>query len=126
MRRPAAIVIFAVGELARSRDFYTQAFGWEISIDSPRYIELAISDSLALGLYERGAYYRNLAVEEPSTEPDVRAAELYLYVEQPEELAGALAGLGARQLSPLALRSWGDEVTYLLDPDGYVLALARR
>ncbi len=33
---------------------------------------------------------------------------------------------GARELSPLAPRDWGDEAAYFADPDGNVLAVARR
>jgi hypothetical protein len=127
MKRPAAIVIFAVADLVRSRET-AQACGWEISIDTPRFIEFSLGDDLRLGFYERAAYYQNLGVEEPPPplQPAVPATELYLYVEQPEEVASTLVGLGARPISPLTLRSWGDEVTYLLHPDGYVVALARR
>ncbi len=33
--------------------------------------------------------------------------------------------MGARELSGLEKRSWGDLAAYSLDPDGYVLAFAK-
>lgn len=32
---------------------------------------------------------------------------------------------GARELAPLARRSWGHDVAYSIDPDDHVLAFAR-
>ena len=36
-----------------------------------------------------------------------------------------LVRAGARELSPLAVRPWGDEAAYFADPSGNVLVVAR-
>ena len=47
-----------------------------------------------------------------------------LLVERPADCHARALAAGARELSPLALRNWGHEVAYSLDPDGHVLAFA--
>jgi uncharacterized glyoxalase superfamily protein PhnB len=79
-----------------------------------------------LGLYERTAFGRNTG-QAPGTTPDgaLTGTELYFY---PDDLRAAIARLeaaGARELSALAKRDWGDEAAYFADPDGNVLVVAR-
>jgi uncharacterized glyoxalase superfamily protein PhnB len=50
---------------------------------------------------------------------------LYLYPDDLEAAIDRLVAAGARPLSSIALRDWGDEVAYFADPDGTVIALAR-
>jgi uncharacterized glyoxalase superfamily protein PhnB len=53
------------------------------------------------------------------------ATELYLYQDDLEVAVQRVIAAGARPLSPIAHRDWGDDVAYLADPDGNVIALAR-
>ena len=39
------------------------------------------------------------------------------------QVAAPSESAGARELSPMAMRSWGDAAAYSLDPDGHVLAV---
>jgi len=45
-------------------------------------------------------------------------------VENPDAYHLRALAVGARELSPMAPRDWGDLVAYSLDPDGHVLAFA--
>jgi len=79
-----------------------------------------------LGLMPEAGIESLFAGASAARRPGALKAELYLVVPDPEVWhARALAG-GARELSPLALRDWGDRVAYSLDPDGHVLAFAGR
>ena len=51
---------------------------------------------------------------------------LYLLVDDPAAFHARALAAGARELSPLQARDWGDAAAYSLDPDGHVLAFARR
>jgi uncharacterized protein len=121
-----ALVILAVSDLARAVGFYRRAFGWEQQVDVPVYAEFLLPGSLRLGLYERRSFAQNTGQEPPAPRPgDLTSTELYFF---PPDLGGALRRLeaaGARCLSGLAPRSWGDEAAYFADPDGNVLVLAR-
>jgi catechol 2,3-dioxygenase-like lactoylglutathione lyase family enzyme len=120
------IVILAVRELAEARRFYLAAFGFESTVDAPVYCELAAGDGPRIGLYEREAFARNVGAAPTEIAPGALApAELYLYAAAPEELLRRAVAAGGRLLDALRTRGWGDEVAYLADPDGNVIAIAR-
>jgi catechol 2,3-dioxygenase-like lactoylglutathione lyase family enzyme len=121
------LVIVAVGDLPRARGFYQTAFGWPAEVDLPVYVEFRLPAGMRLGLYAKEAFARNVG-EIPHGIPSgsIATAELYLYPDDLDATAARLVAAGARPLSPLAQRDWGDEVAYFADPDGNVLALARR
>ena len=47
-------------------------------------------------------------------------------VEDLDKTIDRLGRVGARKLSPRQERSWGEEAAYFADPDGNVVAVARR
>ena len=120
------LVILAVADLSRARAFYRSGFGWTAEVDDPVYVEFRLPGGMRLGLYARDAFARNVG-QRPFAIPDgaVAATELYLYPDDLGATVERLTAAGARLLSPLAARAWGDEVIYVADPDGTVIALAR-
>jgi predicted enzyme related to lactoylglutathione lyase len=121
-----ALVILAVPELDPARDFYSRAFGWPITVEAPVYAELALPRGLRLGLYAREGFGKNVgAVPHAVPVGALAPTELYLYVADPAAALHRAVEAGGRLLSPLAPRDWGDEVGYVADPFGNVLALAR-
>ena len=120
------LTILAVADLERAKRFYAAAFGWPASVETPVYVELALPAGMRLGLYERNGFGKNTG-QTPVRVPEgeLGPTELYFY---PDDLVLALERVraaGARPLSALATRPWGDEVAYFADPEGNVLALAR-
>jgi len=127
---PAAVrhvlLVLAVADVARAKAFYVSAFGWEVQVDLPVYVELAVPTGLRVGLYTREGFARNTG-ERPAPAPGdgTTACELYLRV---DDVAAALARLiasGGRLLSAPAERPWGGEAAYVADPDGNVVAVSR-
>jgi catechol 2,3-dioxygenase-like lactoylglutathione lyase family enzyme len=121
-------VILAVDDVERSVDFYERAFGWPRNprIDYSNYVELLEPTGGCLGLFERGAFARTAGAETPAKPERQTATELYVRVDDVEPVIDRLEELGARQLAPLAPREWGEEAAYYADPDGNVVAVARR
>jgi predicted enzyme related to lactoylglutathione lyase len=120
------LIILAVRDLARAVKFYGDAFGWTQTVDVPVYVEFVLPGTMRLGLYQREAFSRNTG-QMPIALMAGKLAGTELYLD-PDDLPGTVARLehlGARKLSALARRDWGDEVVYFADPDGNVLALAR-
>ena len=121
-------MIFAVGDLAQSLDFYERGLGWPRNerIDYTNYVELLAPGGGSLGLFERDGFAELLGAE-PANVPDERVAPAYLYarVDDVEAAAVRLEAAGGRVLSPLAEHSWGETAAWFADPDGNVIAVAQ-
>jgi catechol 2,3-dioxygenase-like lactoylglutathione lyase family enzyme len=123
-----SLVILATPDLPRLKAFYTQLTAWKAVVDEDVYVELS-GDGAGLGLYAEASFYRNLEAAEardPCVPEVTRRVELYFRVDDPQAYLEAAVRLGARELSPVTTRVWGDRVGYVADPDGNVCALASR
>lgn len=119
------LTILAVEDLARSVRFYAAAFGWPAEIETPVYVELALPGGMRFGLYQREGFAKNPG-RAPVCIPDgaITPAEIYLHVDDLAAECSRAIDAGARLLSAASPRPWGDDVAYLADPDGHLLALA--
>lgn len=117
--------ILYVEDQARSTAFYRALFESEPTLDVPGMTEFELAPGVFLGLMPSAGIVRLLgdAIPDPRTSEAPRA-ELYLSVDDPEWLVNRAVGLGARVLSPVSDRDWGDTVGYVADMDGHVLAFA--
>jgi len=52
--------------------------------------------------------------------------EVYIKVHNVAEYIMRGAGLGAKLVSPLSIRSWGEKVAYISDLDGHIIALSEK
>lgn len=111
-----------VPDQAAARDFYARVLERTPRLDVPGMTEIEL-DGAVLGLMPEAGIRRLLGDALPPIGTGARA-ELYLYVDDPAaHLARALEA-GARELSTLAPRPWGDRAAYVLDPFGHVVAFA--
>jgi uncharacterized glyoxalase superfamily protein PhnB len=107
--------------------FYRHVLGCEPILSVPGMTEFELADGVVLGLMPESGIMRLLGPRaDPSRTRGAVRAELYLVVDEPGAVHARALEAGAEELSPLSLRSWGDEVAYSLDADGTVLAFARR
>jgi uncharacterized protein len=118
--------ILYVRDQARARDFYQCVLGLSPQLDVAGMTEFALSSGATLGLMPEENIKRLLvdALPDPALAHGVPRAELYLLVAEPQAFHVRAIGAGARELSPLQLRTWGHVVAYSLDLDGHVLAFA--
>ncbi|MGZ3655010.1 MAG: VOC family protein [Bdellovibrionota bacterium] len=119
--------ILYVRDQAVSTRFYSQVLAAEPTLDVPGMTEFRLGRHCVLGLMPEKGIKRLLgdAIQDPESTNGIARAELYLRVPQPQEFLTRAERLGARVLSPLAARNWGDEAGYVADPDGHVVAFAR-
>ncbi len=119
------LVVLATGNLAASTAFYKSAFGWKQNVAAPSYSEFLLPDRMRLGLYQREGFAKNTGIL-PHVVPAgaIAPTELYFYADDPEAVLKKAIKAGARLLSPLHARDWGDEVGYCAEPDGNVIAIA--
>ena len=120
------LVVLAVDDVARSKDFYVSAFGWRLVVDLPVYVEMEVPTGLRVGLYARAGFAGNTG-EPPASRPTAgtTTCELYLRVDDPAAALARIRVCGGRVLSEVAPRPWGDEAGYAADPDGNVVAVSR-
>ncbi|MBL9026450.1 MAG: VOC family protein [Myxococcales bacterium] len=117
--------ILYVRDQARSREFYRTVLQRVPRLDVPGMTELELSRHAVLGLMPAHGIGRLLKIEPPANDARELRAELYLRVPDVKAWHDRALAAGARELSPPAKRDWGDEVSYVADPDDYVLAFAR-
>jgi predicted enzyme related to lactoylglutathione lyase len=121
-------VIFGVGDLARSREFYERAFGWPRNprVDFTNYVEFLPPDGGAVGLYARDGYAVEVGAEPVEIgDESVSPSYLYLRVDDVDATADAIEAAGGRPLSPLADRAWGERAAWFADPDRNAIAVAQ-
>lgn len=118
--------ILYVANQKASSAFYQRVLEVPPRLDVPGMTEFQLSAEHVLGLMPEAGIRRILGdiLPDPAAANGIPRVELYFRVSDPE--AGLSRGLeaGAKLLSPLMDRDWGDKAGYLLDPDGHVLAFA--
>ena len=121
-----AHLILYVRDQERSRGFYGRVLGVEPSLHVPGMTEFSLNDGCVLGLMPEKGIKRLLGASLPDPElgSGIPRAEIYLRVADPGSYHSRALAAGARELSALTPRDWGDVAAYSLDPDGHVLAFA--
>jgi uncharacterized glyoxalase superfamily protein PhnB len=93
-------------------------------VDTPVYVELD-AGTLRFGLYQRDGFAKNIGqLPAKTAEGALVPVEIYLEVIDLELSLQRALDAGARLLSAKSPRPWGDDVAYVADPDGVVIALA--
>ncbi len=118
--------ILFVQDQEASADFYSKLFRREPDLHVPGMTEFELTGTCKLGLMPNKGVARILGDKTPH--PDlgngIPRCELYLRVENIGlEFDNALT-IGAKLISPIRDRDWGDKACYLADPDGHVIAFA--
>ena len=118
-----ALFVLYVEDQARSVEFFRRVLQRAPVLDEPGMTEFDLGAGSRLGLMPHSSVRRLLGIR---TQSPQAAAELYLYVDSPEQFHASAVAAGAEELSPLLPRDWGDEAAYSRTSDGHVLAFARR
>jgi len=121
-------IILYVSDQKRSRDFYSAILLKEPSLDVPGMTEFALSNNLKLGLMPENGIAKILSdkTPHPSSGNGIPRCELYLKVSNPEDSYRLAVSLGAKEISMVQHRDWGDTAGYVADPDGHIIAFASR
>ena len=120
--------ILYVADQAVSREFYRSVLGTEPRLDVPGMTEFQLGEQAVLGLMPLASIRKLLgdALGPVDSAPCAARCELYLPASDPAAMLRKAVDAGGRELSAEAMRSWGESVAYAADPDGHVLAFARR
>lgn len=118
-------IILYVASQSASREFYAQLLQQPPTLDVPGMTEFELP-GVKLGLMPETGIARILcpALPHPDAGQGVPRCELYLLVDDPEVWMQRALQTGARLVSPVQPRDWGDRAGYVADADGHVLAFA--
>lgn len=119
------IILYVCDQVA-STAFYTYVLGSAPILNMPGMTEFALGDGCVLGLMPVAGIKRLLGdrLPDPARGEGIPRCELYLRIDDPLVYHNRALAAGAKELSPLLERDWGDKAAYSLDPDGHVLAFA--
>jgi catechol 2,3-dioxygenase-like lactoylglutathione lyase family enzyme len=127
MKKPEYLIILYVANQQLSRDFYSKLLELEPVLDVPGMTEFDLMPGMKLGLMPEAGIARILGetMPHPASGSGIPRCELYLLVENPEELFSTALDSGAIEVSKIQERDWGHRVGYVADPDGHIIAFAK-
>lgn len=118
--------ILYVSDQEASRAFYQQLFRKAPDLDVPGMTEFHITPHCKIGLMPNHGIAKILGHKTPH--PDngngIPRCELYFYVNDIRLEFDNAVKSGAKLISPVEERNWGDKVCYFSDPDGHIIAFA--
>jgi catechol 2,3-dioxygenase-like lactoylglutathione lyase family enzyme len=119
-------IILYVADQSRSREFYRATLGIDPTLDVPGMTEFELAPGTKLGIMPETGIARILGDRSPhpATGNGIPRCEVYLRVEDPNRFLAQALAAGARDVSPLSERDWGDRAGYVADPDGHIVAFA--
>ncbi len=119
-------IILYVADQATATAFYTKVLAREPDLNVPGMTEFRLSADVVVGLMPSDGIKRLLGdrLPDPAQAAGIPRAEIYLVGDDAAAYHSRAIAAGAKELSPLAMRDWGDRAAYSLDPDGHVLAFA--
>lgn len=121
------LFVLYVCDQAEATRFYEEVLAAAPVLDVPGMTQFALPGCL-LGLMPNDGIRRILGerLPDPAAGAGIPRVEVYVIVDDPGAYHARALAAGATEISPLAPRDWGDDAAYSLDPDGHVLAFARR
>ena len=119
--------IIYVADQQRSRDFYKEVLKKAPSLDVPGMTEFQLTAHALLGIMPEKGIARILTnMPHPETGNGIPRCELYLFVDDPQEYYERTVKAGGKGISPAQPRDWGHTVSYTADPDGHIIAFAKK
>ena len=121
-------LILFVSNQENSTKFYASLFNLEPCLYVTGMTEFQINSHIKLGLMPNDGIARLLQanVEHPDKAQGIPKCEFYLHVSDIHKAYTHALAIGAKELSPILERSWGDVACYFQDPDGHIIAFAER
>lgn len=120
--------ILYVENQEKSADFYEKLLCKKADLNVPGMTEFKISESHVLGLMPNQGIARILKdeVPNPSKGNGIPRCELYFYVSNLQKAYENAQKCGAKLISAIEERNWGDKACYFVDLDGHIIAFAQK
>ena len=111
-----------------STEFYQNLFRKTADLNVPGMTEFILAENCKLGLMPNDGIAKIIAYQlpHPDSGNGVPRCELYFHVENIELEFDNAINSGAKLISPIEDRNWGDQVCYFADLDGHIIALEKK
>lgn len=120
-------IILYVSDQQRSTEFYSNIFSIKPSVNVPGMTEFNLSKNIKLGLMPENGIAKILVpkLPHPNRGNGIPRCELYLNIDNASNYFERAIQFGGNLISPIKIRDWGDEVGYVSDLDGHVIAFVK-
>lgn len=121
-------IILYVTDQQAATAFYSAVLSAAPSLEAPGMTEFTLGPDLTLGLMPEAGIGSLISppLPHPRGGHGIPRCELYLHVDDVATAHRHALLHGALDISPPSSRDWGDDVAYVADPDGHVIAFAAR
>jgi len=120
--------ILYVANQKKSTAFYEHLLQTKPSLNVPGMTEFDLTNSVKLGLMPENGIAKIITpkMQHPSKGSGIPRCELYLKVNNANDYFTRGIFAGGKIISALDIRDWGDEVCYIADIDGHIIAIAEQ
>ncbi len=117
--------ILYVSNQEKSTRFYESLLKIKPCLNVPGMTEFKLSEYVKLGLMPESGIAKIISPQMPNPKKGrgIPRCELYLKVKNADEYFKRGVLLGAKEISELKNRDWGERVGYISDFDGHIIAL---
>jgi catechol 2,3-dioxygenase-like lactoylglutathione lyase family enzyme len=122
------LTILYVADQQKSTTFYQEVLLISPSLNVPGMTEFTLFENCKLGLMPENGIAEIItpASIHPKEGSQIPRCEIYLRRNKPQEYMNRAIDSGAKIISPLQNRDWGEKVGYVADLDGHILAFAEK
>jgi len=120
------LTILYVANQQLSTQFYEAVLQIKPTLNVPGMTEFTLFENCKLGLMPEDGIAKIISppTPHPKTGSQIPRCEIYLRVINPQLYVDRALDNGAKNISPIQPRDWGETVGYVVDLDGHVLAFA--
>lgn len=121
------IIIIYVSNQEKSKRFYAEILDSDPILDVPGMTEFFLLENVTLGIMPEDGIAKIICpvLPNPKIANGIPRCEIYLKVENPALRLKKAIYMGGKKISEPLKREWGDEVAYVSDLDGNVIAFAK-
>ncbi len=121
------IIIIYVSNQEKSKLFYRFLLNQEPSLDVPGMTEFFLGKNIKLGIMPEDNIAKIIcpATPHPKIASGVPRCEIYLKVNDARLYLKRALKMGGKKVSDIEYRDWGDQVAYVSDLDGNIIAFAQ-
>ncbi|HMZ46730.1 MAG TPA: VOC family protein [Chitinophagaceae bacterium] len=121
-------IILYVANQEESKQFYSNLLQLQPILHVPGMTQFTITENCSLGLMPNTGIAKIItpAMPHPDQAIGVPKCEVYLYVSNVQFYYEHALAIGAKLVSKLDDRDWGDKACYFADLDGHIIAFAEK